>query len=185
MQGLRQLRIVPVIRRLDALNKDRGQGSVPIRCRHLARPIELARAQMVGLDRRHHVARLGLGQRARLGVAYGRNRAQIVAAQRITWLDVLERPEIRGLAHMLAVARQEDPGARLAAEALGQRLDPRRLVAQRLHQAEHAVAVQRRADEGRRHRALLQDPRADRVDLVRGRLAVLDDLLHQPVVVVR
>ena len=75
------------------------------------------------------------------------------------------------------------PEPRLRLQAGGKDGGRRRLVAQCLHDAHDAVAVQAGADQRLDHPVLAQHPGAERVDLGARRHPVLDQLLEQGVVV--
>ena len=74
--------------------------------------------------------------------------------------------------------------ARLHAQPLGGVGDAGRLVAQRLHQPQHAVGARRRSHQHRAHQAFAQLLGEIIEDLVARRLDVLEQLLHQLVVVI-
>ena len=109
-------------------------------------------------------------------------------AERAAGGERLEGAQEQGLAEVLAVGAGEDDGHRRLAEAglglqpLAQGRGRRGLVAERLHDADDAVAVGGRADQRLDRPVLAQDPGADGVDLVARRLLVLDQLLEQGVV---
>jgi hypothetical protein len=73
---------------------------------------------------------------------------------------------------------------RLDAEALHRIGDARRLVAQRLHQPQHAIGARRRADQHRADHAVAQLLGEIVEHLVARRRNVVEQLLHQLVVVI-
>jgi hypothetical protein len=74
--------------------------------------------------------------------------------------------------------------ARFEAEALGGVGHPRRLMAQRLHQAQHAIGACRRPEQHGAYQAFAQLLGKVVEDLVTRRLDVLEQLLHELVIVV-
>ena len=86
---------------------------------------------------------------------------------------------VEGLEH-----QADRVAARLDAEPLGGRRDPRRLVPQRLHQAQHAVGAGGDPDQDRAHQAVAEFLGEIVEHAVARRRDIRQQLLHQLVVVV-
>ena len=116
------------------------------------------------------------------GFALGRQEGRAVADLAV------EHARDRHLAAVRGVQRLEHIGERIAAgldaEPLGGRRDVGRFVAQRLHQAQHAVGAGRGAHQHRADQAVAQFLRQIVEHLVLRRLDVAEQLLHQLVVVI-
>ena len=179
---LGELGVVLVVQGDDGVAEERRQRLVPRRRIDLFRAVNAAGREMIGFYGRKELSGRHLMGGHELVAIGNRNGSERHTAQDVSGAHWRERAQIHRLSHMLAVTRQNAHGTH-AIQPRRQLVNARGLVAQRFHQSKDAIAMLSGSDEGRSDGALLEHPRADVVDRVACRHAILDQFFEQPVVI--